>query len=50
MPMTYYMLETKDFTYVILVFVLIVFITGEVLHRERAVKYDQIYGTLPLPN
>lgn len=50
LPMTYYMLETKDFTYVILVFVLIVFITGEVMHRERAVKYNQIYGTLPLPN
>jgi len=50
LPMTYYMLETKDFTYVILVFVLIVFISGEVLHRERSVKYDQIYGALPLPN
>ncbi|MEM6379200.1 MAG: peptidase M1, partial [Bacteroidota bacterium] len=50
LPMTYYMLETKDFTFVILVFVLIVFITGEVMHRERAVKYDQIYGAMPLPN
>lgn len=50
LPMTYYMLEVKDFTFIILVFVLIVFITGEVLHRERAVKYDQIYGAMPLPN
>lgn len=50
LPMTYYMLESRDFTFVILVFVLIVFITGETLHREKSVKYDQIYAALPLPN
>ena len=32
LPMTYYMLEAKDSTYIILVFILIVFMTGEVLH------------------
>ncbi len=50
LPMTYYMLEVKDFTYIILVFVLIVFMTGEVMHRERTVNYNQIFGTLPIPN
>jgi ABC-2 type transport system permease protein len=50
LPLTYYMLEVKDFTYIILVFVLIVFMTGEVLHRERGVNYDQIFGSLPIPN
>ncbi len=50
LPLTYYMLEVKDFTYIILVFVLIVFMTGEVMHRERGVKYDQIFGSLPIPN
>ena len=50
LPLTYYMLEVKDFTYIILIFILIVFMTGEVLHRERNVNYDQIYGALPLPN
>ena len=50
LPLTYYMLEVKDFTYVILIFILIVFITGEVLHRERNVNYDQIFGSLPIPN
>ena len=50
LPLTYYMLEVKDFTYVILIFILIVFMTGEVLHRERNVNYDQIFGALPLPN
>ena len=50
LPLTYYMLEVKDFSYIILIFILIVFMTGEVLHRERNVNYDQIYGALPLPN
>ena len=50
LPLTYYMLEVKDFTYIILVFILIVFITGEVIHRERSVKYNQIFGSLPIPN
>ncbi len=50
LPMTYFMLEVKDFTYIILIFILIVFMTGEVLHRERGVKYEQIYGALPIPN
>ncbi|MCA0154501.1 ABC transporter permease/M1 family aminopeptidase [Winogradskyella vincentii] len=50
LPLTYYMLEVKDFTYIILIFILIVFMTGEVLHRERSVNYDQIFGSLPLPN
>ena len=50
LPLTYYMLEVKDFTYVILIFILIVFMTGEVMHRERNVNYDQIFGSLPIPN
>ncbi|QCX00788.1 peptidase M1 [Aggregatimonas sangjinii] len=50
LPLTYYMLEVKNFTYVILIFILIVFMTGEVLHRERGVNYDQIFGSLPIPN
>tara|TARA_R110001583_G_scaffold70470_2_gene199448 strand:+ start:146 stop:3595 length:3450 start_codon:yes stop_codon:yes gene_type:complete len=50
LPLTNYMLEVKDFTYIILIFILIVFMTGEVLHRERNVNYDQIFGSLPIPN
>ena len=50
LPLTYYMLEVKDATYSILIFILIVFMTGEVMHRERNVNYDQIFGSLPLPN
>lgn len=50
LPLTNYMLEAKDSTFIILIFILIVFMTGEVLQRERGVNYDQIFGSLPLPN
>ncbi|TXD50614.1 MULTISPECIES: ABC transporter permease/M1 family aminopeptidase [unclassified Polaribacter] len=50
LPLTLYMLEVKDAIYIILIFILIVFMTGEVLHRERSVNYDQIFGSLPIPN
>lgn len=50
LPLTYFMLGAKMGTYVILIFILIVFMTGEVLHRERSVKYHQIHGSLPLSN
>ena len=50
LPLTYFMLGAKTGTYVILIFILIVFMTGEVLHRERSVKYHQIHASLPLSN
>ena len=50
LPLTVYMLEVKNGNYIVLIFILIVFMTGEVLHRERSVNYDQIFGALPLPN
>ncbi|MCH4551286.1 ABC transporter permease/M1 family aminopeptidase [Aestuariibaculum lutulentum] len=50
LPLTYYMLEVKDFNFIVLIFVLIVFMTGEVIHREQHVNYNQIFGALPIPN
>ncbi|MEL6191850.1 MAG: M1 family aminopeptidase [Bacteroidota bacterium] len=50
LPTTYYMLEAKDGTYIIFVFILIIFYTGEVVHRDRSEKYDGIANTLPVPN
>ncbi|OBQ55511.1 ABC transporter permease [Tamlana sp. s12] len=50
LPLTYYMLEVKNFNFVVLIFILIVFMTGEVIHREHTVHYNQIFGALPIPN
>jgi hypothetical protein len=50
LPLTYYMLEVKDFNYIIFVFIIIIFYTGEVVHRDKAVRYSNIADALPIPN
>ncbi len=50
LPLTYYMLEVKDFNYIIFVFIIIIFYTGEVVHRDKSVNYSNISDALPIPN
>lgn len=50
LPLTYYMLEVKDFNYIIFVFIIIIFYTGEVVHRDKSVHYANIADALPIPN
>jgi len=50
LPLTYYMLEVKDYDYIIFVFIIIIFYTGEVVHRDKTVNYASISDALPIPN
>lgn len=50
LPLTYYMLEVKDYNYIIFVFIIIIFYTGEVVHRDKSVNYANIADALPIPN
>lgn len=50
LPVTYYMLEVKDFDYIIFVFIIIIFYTGEVVHRDKSVNYSNVADALPVPN
>ena len=50
LPLTYYMLEVKDFNYIIFVFIIIIFYTGEVVHRDKSMNYANISDALPIPN
>ncbi|MBC6995674.1 M1 family aminopeptidase [Neolewinella lacunae] len=50
LPTTYTMLEMKNETYIFFVLVILVFYTGEVVHRDRTVKFDQISDALPVPS
>lgn len=50
LPATYYMLQVKDFNYIIFVFIIIIFYTGEVVHRDKSVFYANIADALPVPN
>jgi len=50
LPLTFYMLEVKDFNYILFVFIIIIFYTGEVVHRDKTVHYANIADALPIPN
>lgn len=50
LPLTYYMLEAKDVNYIVFVFIIIIFYTGEVVHRDRSLQYSNIADALPVPN
>lgn len=50
LPTTYSMLEMKNETYIFFVMIILVFYTGEVVHRDRTVKFEQISDALPVPN
>ncbi len=50
LPTTYTMLEMKNSTYIFFVMIILVFYTGEVVHRDRTVGFDQISDALPVPS
>lgn len=49
-PATYYMLESKGFNFTIFIWVMLLFFTGEVVHRNKTLNFDQIFDSLPVPN
>lgn len=49
-PLTFYMLEFKSYNYGLFVFILILFYTGETVHRDRSSGFSQISDTFPVPN
>jgi ABC-2 type transport system permease protein len=50
LPMTYHMVEAQDGTFFFFVLIIIVFYTGEVVHRDKSVRYANIADALPVPN
>jgi ABC-type transport system involved in multi-copper enzyme maturation permease subunit len=49
-PTTYLMLEVKDFNYGLFVFIILIFYTGETVHRDKTSKFSNIADALPTPN
>lgn len=50
LPVTSVILEYKGFDYLIFVFIIIVFFTGETLHRDKSTGYAKISDTFPVSN
>ncbi len=49
-PSTSFLMEYKGYDYIIFVFIIIVFFTGEALHRDKSSGYAQISDTFPITN
>ena len=49
-PVTSALLEYKGYDYLIFVFIILVFYTGEALHREKSSGYASISDTFPVSN
>ncbi|MBN8677918.1 MAG: hypothetical protein J0M29_06810 [Chitinophagales bacterium] len=49
-PVTMNMLLFKTYNYSLFVFILIMFYTGETVHRDKATRFANIGDTLPVPN
>lgn len=50
LPTTYTMLEARDGTFFFFVLIVLIFYTGEVVHRDKSVHYDTIADALPVPD
>lgn len=49
-PSTSFLMEYKGYDYLIFVFIILVFFTGESLHRDKASGYSAISDTFPVKN
>ncbi len=49
-PVTMNMLLFKTYNYSLFVFIIIMFYTGETVHRDRATRFANIADALPVPN
>ncbi|SDK74805.1 Peptidase family M1 [Catalinimonas alkaloidigena] len=50
LPTTSTMIELKEGSFFFFVMILIIFYTGELVHRDRSLKFAQISDTFPVPN
>ncbi len=50
MPVTYYMVESKNNNFVLFVLIILIYYSGEMIYKERSLKLDQIIDALPIPN
>ncbi|MGE0076736.1 MAG: ABC transporter permease/M1 family aminopeptidase [Bacteroidales bacterium] len=49
-PVTYSMLQSVGGSFVLFVLIILTFFSGELVWKERSVKLNQIYDTLPVPS
>ncbi|GAB3890668.1 ABC transporter permease/M1 family aminopeptidase [Spirosoma agri] len=50
LPTTFSMLEARNGNFFLFVLIVLIFYTGEVVHRDKVVHYDTIADALPVPD
>ncbi len=50
LPLTYNMLEGRENNFVLFVWVMLLFYTGEVVHRNKSLNFSGIFDSLPVPS
>ncbi|TAG31336.1 MAG: hypothetical protein EAZ35_03895 [Sphingobacteriia bacterium] len=49
-PLTIFLMDYKNFDYNLFIFIIILFYSGEAIHRERTTRFDIINDAMPVPN
>lgn len=49
-PVTVNLMEYKNYDYILFIFIIIIFYTGETIHRDNATKFAVINDALPTPD
>jgi ABC-2 type transport system permease protein len=50
LPVTYNMIESKNNNFILFVLIILIYYSGEMIYKERGLKFDQILDALPIPN
>ena len=50
LPLTVNLMEYKNWDYSLFIFIIIIFYTGETIHRDRTTRFNTINDALPTPN
>lgn len=49
-PLTVFLMDYKSYDYSIFIFIILLFYTGEAVHREKATRFDIINDAMPVPS
>jgi len=49
-PLTIFMMDFKNYDYTLFIFIILLFYTGEAVHREKATRYNILNDALPVSN
>lgn len=49
-PITIFLMDYKGYNYVIFIFIIILFYSGETIHREKNTRFNIINDAMPVPN